>query len=508
MLFMPTSPALDSRDHPSSRLFDFLPIGAYRSLPDGRVLRANPALVALNGYDDEAQLLADVHKMALQWYVDPARRELFRRLLERDGQVRAFVSQVRRLKTNELVWVSENAYIARDAEGQVLFYEGTVEEVTDRVEAERVLRDNEQRWKLALESAGDGVWDVDLVNHHVSVSPRLLQMYGLTESDHAGVVDSLDRITHPDDRAGMARDRDAHWRNEAPAYVNEHRMRHADGHWIWVLSRGMVIARDAQGRPLRMIGTHADISERREAEQLRRERDQHAAAKAAQSAFLSRVSHELRTPLNAIIGFAQLLEHDGLADERHRRWVHTLLSSGQHLLALVNDLLDLSSAQTGQLQFTSVTVPLAPLVADAWHMHATDAQAAGLRFDNALGADAPAVQGDPTRLKQVLSNLLSNAIKYNQPGGRIGVSARRVGAQVEISVSDSGHGMDASQIARLFNPFERVGAQHSAVAGTGLGLALSKQLVEAMGGEVQVDSERGRGSSFRLRLPRAADTGH
>ena len=484
-----------------SSLFDFLPIGAYRSLPDGRMERANPALVRLNGYDSEAEMLVGVQNISSECYVDPSRRQAFRELLEQQGQVLAFVSEAYRHRTRERIWISENAHLVRDASGQVLFYEGTIEEITDRVRAEQALRDNEQRWKLALESAGDGVWDWNLARNEEIVSPRLLQMYGLREGDHGGRPEALDARTHPDDRAEMARARQAHWDGRTPVYINEHRVRCANGRWKWVLSRGMVIERDTAGRPLRMIGTHTDIDERKEAESLRRERDHSAAAQKAQTAFLSRVSHELRTPMNAIIGFAQLLQLEDQANERQRLWVNTILDSGRHLLALVNDLLDLSSAQTGQLQFTCIALPLAPLLADVRAMHDGEARKAGVHLVERIEPAGLAVQADPTRLKQVLSNLLSNAIKYNRTGGQVALSAQPLGDRVELSVSDQGIGMDEAQQARLFNPFERLGAQHSPVAGTGLGLALAKQLTESMGGSMTVQSTPGQGSTFSVLLP-------
>jgi PAS domain S-box-containing protein len=618
--------------HDLSSLFDFLPIGAYRSLPDGTMLRANPALVRLNGYASEAEMLADVRDIARDWYVDPARRDEFRARLERDGQVIAFVSEIYRYKTRERVWVSENAHLLRDKDGRVLFYEGTVEEVTARVEAEAALqrseqqlrdiaarvpgfvyqlrvepggrrhfsfvsegvhdllgvtpqalqrdgglirkfhhpedrervaqamdearesgtalrlefrvvladgtvkwvqmsssqaasdssshvrvgvmvditalkqseaalRESEQRWKLALESVGDGVWDWNLVTGEEVVSPQLLAIYGLDAAEHGQRADALDERTHPDDLAPMQAAREAHLAGRTPAYVNEHRVRGSDGEWKWVLSRGMVIERDPDGRPLRMIGTHTDIGERRAAESLRAERDRAAAAQKAQTAFLSRVSHELRTPLNAIIGFAQLLELERVGTSRQAGWVHTIIDSGNHLLALVNDLLDLSSAQTGQLQFTNTSLDLAAVLRQAWTMHAADAAAAGVLLDDRLPeAGAVHVAADGTRLKQVLSNLLSNAIKYNRPGGRITATARREGDSVVLRVEDNGQGMAEDQLARLFTPFERAGAQHSSIAGTGLGLALARQLTESMGGRIDVQSTPGQGSVFSVQL--------
>ena len=142
-----------------STLFDFLPIGAYRSSPQGAQLRANPALVALNGYASEAEQVAAVQDIANEWYVEPCRRAQFLTALERDGFVRGFVSEVYRHKTRERIWVSENAHAVRDAQGRMRYIEGTIEDVSERVRAEETLRESEERWKRALDSSGDGVWE-------------------------------------------------------------------------------------------------------------------------------------------------------------------------------------------------------------------------------------------------------------------------------------------------------------------------------------------------------------
>jgi len=615
-------------------LFAFLPIGAYRSSPDGRQLRANPALVRLNGYASEAEQLAAVSNIADAWYVDPTRRDAFKALLERDGKVLAFESEVWRHKTRERIWISENAHVVRDATGQTLYYEGTVEEITARVhdrelqrrtelqlrqivglvpgiiyrilsdgqghvvldyvspsvlqvfgvspeqlsadpralralrhpddearveaeimgamraqrpldiefrvrlpdgqerwiaqtnvlaprengmevrvglmlditrrkQAEQALLDSGLLWKEALESTGDGVWDWDLVTGVEQLSPRCKALYGHGPDELADSPDALDALTHPDDKAGMLRDREDHFAGRTPRYVNEHRVRCKDGHWKWILSRGIVISRSADGQPLRMIGTHTDIQARKQADELRRQRDIAQAADIAKSQFLSRVSHELRTPLNAVLGFAQLLELDAgiQADARHLGWVRQVLASGRHLLGLMDDILDLSAAQTGELPVHPEPVPLAPLVDEAWKLVAHGAMAAGLDFSNDTAGGTQVVLADRKRLRQVLVNLLSNAVKYNRIQGWIRVSASDEGERVVIQVADSGVGLSAAQTERLFQPFERLGAQRGPVPGTGLGLALSRQLVSAMGGSIAASSEPGQGSVFSVSLP-------
>lgn len=251
-----------------STLFDFLPIGAYRSRPDGRQLRANPALVRLNGYDSEAEMVAAIGHIGDECYVDPARRMAFRDAMQCDGFVRGFVSEIYRHRTRERIWVSENAHVVCDAAGAVLFYEGTVEDITERVRSEVALRQRDEIWKLALESTGDGVWDWNLAQGAAVLSRRCLEMYGLSNGDMDGDPLYLDHCTHPDDLSQLRRDREAHWQGQAPTYVNERRILCKDGSWKWVLTRGMVISRDAAGKPLRMVGTHTDITQRKEAEAL------------------------------------------------------------------------------------------------------------------------------------------------------------------------------------------------------------------------------------------------
>jgi diguanylate cyclase (GGDEF)-like protein/PAS domain S-box-containing protein len=253
---------------PNTLLFDRLPIGAYRSTPTGRQLRANAALVRLNGYASEEEMLAATNDLERGWYIHPGRRQLFKALIERDGQVTDFVSEVYRHKTRERIWVRETAYAVRDAQGQVVYYEGTVEDITERHLAANALADSETRWRLALDAAGDGVWDWRVQTGEEFYSDRLLHMFGFKRGELAHSVAALDERTHPDDLAQMAVDREAHFSGRTSTYVNEHRVRCKDGSWKWVLSRGMVVSRDAQGQPLRMIGTHTDITQRKHAEEL------------------------------------------------------------------------------------------------------------------------------------------------------------------------------------------------------------------------------------------------
>ncbi len=249
-------------------LFEFLPIGAYRTNADGMVLRANAALVQLSGYTTEAEFLAHVNDNTYSWYVDPNRRSEFKALIERDSAVVNFVAEVARRHGNGHIWVREAAHAVRDENGHLLYYEGTVEDITESHKAQQELIRNEERWKLALESAGDGVWDWYVQTGEEFFSRRCKEIYGFAEDEIPNRADALDGRTHPDDIAQMQRDRRGHLDGLTAVYRNEHRILCKDGNWKWVLTRGMVISRDASGAPLRMVGTHTDISEQKQAQAL------------------------------------------------------------------------------------------------------------------------------------------------------------------------------------------------------------------------------------------------
>ena len=234
----------------------------------------------------------------------------------------------------------------------------------------------------------------------------------------------------------------------------------------------------------------------------RREADQ---ANRAKSEFLSLMSHDLRTPLNSILGFAQLLETEPLTSEQ-REHVSHILSGGRHLLALVSDVLDITRIESGQLGLAVEPVAIGPHAREAVQLIGPLASAGRIRIHVDEGLDETTVMADGQRLNQILLNLLSNAVKYNRQGGEVFVSGSRAGGgRFRLAVRDTGAGIRSEQIARLFQPFERLGAEQTAVEGTGLGLALSRALATAMGGTIGMTSRVERGSTFWVELPLAGE---
>jgi signal transduction histidine kinase/CheY-like chemotaxis protein len=411
-----------------------------------------------------------------------------RRNLEFDFRIVQSSGQVRHLITHSRVEGGKNS--------PLLF--GLVIDVTERQRVEMALRQASERAALAARGAGLGAWELDLRDGSGYWDEQMWRLRGLEPRAEPPSEEGRLAMVHPDDREAT-REANRMGRDDEPPPSREFRIVLPDGTVRWLASRSTLV-RDEQGRPLRLIGVNWDITDRRTAEAERHEREIAQRENLAKSKFLARMSHELRTPLNAVLGFTQLLLHapnEKDADVRHRRLQH-IQSAGHHLLDLINDVLDLSSLEGGEVPIAQQPVPLAPLVAGTLPLLETLLREH--RVHLRTGALEAVALGDATRLRQVLLNLLSNAVKYNRPGGHVTVDAARRGGNVILRVADTGRGMSDQQMRHLFEPFNRLGIERENIEGTGIGLAIVKALVERMGGSVHVDSTLGVGSLFELRL--------
>ena len=379
-------------------------------------------------------------------------------------------------------------------------------DVTDDEQAARRVRDSEAQQRALLEAFPGHIAAIDSRYRFTFVNERYAALLGQRAQDLVGhsVRDVLGeerfRLTqHEVDRAmsgsGLRIERHFPPQPGRPAVTLE--VTHVPG------------PTQADGSRI-CYGFGLDITARKEAESaLIAARDDAERANRAKSQFLAHMSHELRTPLNAIIGFAQLLQTDPqlALGEREQGHLREIVGGGRHLLALINELLDFGRIESGHLVVEDVPVPLAALFDECLGLVRALAEQRGLRLLPAPDTGVRAkLQGDRMRVKQVLLNLLGNAVKYNRPGGEIELDCRAQGANWRIEVRDDGPGLSAEQCARLFQPFERLNAAASGVEGTGIGLALARRLVEAMGGQIGVDSVPGVGSRFWFTLPRGHDT--
>ncbi len=273
----------------------------------------------------------------------------------------------------------------------------------------------------------------------------------------------------------------------------------------WVMVTGF-LQFQGPGALQRAIVVFVDVTVQRQAEALRVAKESAEAASKAKSLFLSRVSHELRTPLNAINGFSELMLMDPQMPPASKDKLRHVLNAGRHLLLLINQMLDLTRVESTAPAAVLQPVDLWPLLADCVALCSPLAEARGVVLD--LGpapAMPPWALGDPLPLRQALINLLSNAIKYNRPQGLVQIRCvPGADGAVVLQVRDTGPGLSEAQQAALFQPFNRLGAEHSGVEGHGLGLSIARMLAQAMGGDITVESAPGAGATFSLRLPSAA----
>jgi len=377
-------------------------------------------------------------------------------------------------------------------------------DVTDSMRIEELLRASEERQRLALDAAELGMWHVDPATRITRTDARFRAIFGTTEewTDYL----QLFAVMHPDDLPMVQEAVAAATRLEDPVpYAIEYRIAHPDGSLRWVFAKGRssIAGTGPTSRVMSFDGTVADITSRKAVEA-----DLIAALAAAEDAnqaksdFLSRMSHELRSPLNAVLGFAQLLQSGTPPPtERQEESVDEILKAGWYLLGLIDEILDLSLIESGRLSCVLEPVPLAEVLADCLALVEGQAAARGIRLSLAQLDDACIVIVDRTRLKQVFINLLGNAIKYNRQGGTVQLHFEAVGpGRICIRIEDSGGGLSPGQLDHIFQLFERLGQEAGAIAGTGIGLALSKRLVELMGGRIGVHSVVGQGSVFWVEL--------
>lgn len=407
----------------------------------------------------------------------------------------------------EIVWLQMSSHLLRlDPQQPPFAAMVTFRDITQERLAVHELASSEERWKFALEGAGDGVWDWDMVSGVVYYSSRWKQMLGFHDGDIGDTIEEIFSRIHPEDRDKVAHSTMQYMTETRSVQEVEFRLRHRDGRFLHILSRGKVVARSQDGMPSRVVGTHSDITRLKEAENAQRAQQLAEAASASKSEFLSRMSHEIRTPLNAITGFAQLLRlqmQTGPADTAQRNYVDQILHAGRHLSGLVNDVLDLQQVEAGVMSLRPEVLRLDEEVVQCLSMLLPMAE----QREIAMSSDIPAeihVLADRQRLRQVLVNIGSNAIKYNQHGGFVRVEGRALpNAVIELAITDAGAGMTPEQLNRLFQPFERLGRETSHVEGTGLGLIITRSLIESMGGRMEIESRPGSGTRVSITLPQA-----
>ena len=398
-----------------------------------------------------------------------------------------------------------------DANGEVESIFGILENITDSVNAQEELAVAEKRWNYALSGSRDAVWDVDLVNNETFFSPVFSEMLGYKA--YQQLEESWEDLVHPEDLPKAWNLFVDHLEGLSHFYECEYRLRKMDGSYFWVLDRGKVAETDAEGNPTRVIGTFSNIDYRKRLE----EEYKHALQKAeeashAKSLFLSTMSHEIRTPLNGVIGFINLL----LMDQPNPKQIENLNAlkySADNLLYMLNDILDFSKIDAGKMDLEVRPFNLIEILQNTTKSFLNSAKEKGLSLQLMASKDIPAfLLGDSVRISQIINNLLSNGIKFTEKG-EVGLMAKFIEsknniASISFEVWDTGIGIEQEYLPQLFEHFTQAYTDTTRkYGGTGLGLAICKKLVDIMGGNLIVESNKGKGTKFSFTLKLAiADT--
>ncbi len=434
--------------------------------------------------------------------------QCFLDVIEGRCQLYDVIYPYRRPIDGKVVWIHAVGELRKDKNLQPLEMYGVSQDVTAQITAEHALKESQEHLDLALKGAWLGLWDWQPDTGHLYTSDIWAEMLGYSAEEldalYPRSLQRWQKLIHPEDMTRIWQDVQDHLEGINPTYRTEFRLKTKPGKWKWILAIGKCVKRNSAGKGTRMIGFHIDIDEQKSNEEsLAMAKANAEAAAAAKSTFLANMSHEIRTPMNAIIGMTQLALQTELTQQQ-RNYIEKVNISAQSLLGIINDILDFSKIEAGKMAIDEAEFHLEDVLNSFAIITSLKAEEKGLELIFDIAPDVPqSLMGDPVRLNQVLTNLGSNAIKFTDSGeivvGIEQISATAGIAELHFWVRDSGPGIDQLEQEKLFVPFSQLdGSANRKSGGTGLGLTISKSLVEGMNGRIWINSQPGQGSCFHF----------
>lgn len=400
---------------------------------------------------------------------------------------------------------------SKNKKGEITGYLGIGIDISAHKATEEALRASESRWQFALEGSGDGIWDWNAITNKVFFSNQWKNMLGYSEDEIGSDISEWESRVHPADKPNYFSDLDKHFNGQTSVYVNEHRMLCKDGSYKWILDRGKVIEWTEDGKPLRMIGTHSDTTERKLLENdLIVARENAEKASQAKSDFLANMSHEIRTPLNGVIGFSDLLMRTEL-NQVQKKYMETVYLSASSLLDLINDILDFSKIESGKMELYKERINIYDLLHQIAEIVKHKAYEKGLELILNISPKVPRnIFVDSLRLRQILLNLIGNALKFTLKGEiQIKISAEpkdKNEYELLFEVIDTGIGISPENRDKIFEVFSQADTSTTRqFGGTGLGLSISSKLLNLFNSKMELESERDKGSRFFFKIVTLAD---
>lgn len=483
---------------------EMAPVGIGHFGPDGRFLFVNPQLCLILGFTRDELLERTFQEVT---FPDDLPRCLVMTAQLTAGAIPKYSLEKRFVRPDgSTVYTRVIVSAVRDESGAAAYFIGIVEDLSEQWAIEEARRDAEERLRLALEASGTGIFRFDFRANALDWANNLAHVFGVLEPEKLMSLDELFGAIHPDDRSGVMATLDTSARAGTDFY-DEFRVVRPDGGVRWISDRARMTL-DAGGAPQFLTGACVDITALREAESEReqslvRERAARIEAERAtllRDEVLAIVAHDLRNPVNAIMMSAEAIIRKGLLEDSSNRMLSVIRRSANTMEQLIRDLLDVTQIEAGRLAIHRKKVAIAPLFTEVQESFDAQARANGVTLDVESEPSGAEIFADHGRVVQVLANLIGNALKFTPRGGRIGLRSRTVGDFVELSVADTGPGIPAEQLPRVFDRFWQAD-RRSPGPGVGLGLAIVRGIVDAHGGHAEAESTVGKGTIFRVSLP-------